>query len=149
MQNLFTRYRTVLLNTYNLKLFDSPCFFTAEWAVLKGVVVSLCLGLVHFLYAQAGESGLLQVDPASYTYHTAQMLICLVTALCVSGALCSLYQRPITAEQFTWISEVHSLLKLPAPVMEMTRLELATYVYRFYELDKVDQDRNHPRRYDR
>lgn len=148
MPNLFTRFRTVMFSPRNLKLIEPPHFLMAEWMALKMVLATLCLGLVHFLYAQAGESGLLQADPASYSYHIAQVFLCLVTATCITGTLYRLYQRKITPEHFAWISDVHSRLKLPAPVMEMSRLELALYVYRFYELDKEDQDRYHPWNYE-
>ncbi|WP_408601495.1 hypothetical protein [Pseudomonas sp. PLMAX] len=144
MPTLFKRYRTVLFYHRNLKLLEPPYFLMAEWMALKMVFATLCLGLVHFLYAQAGESGLLQVAPASYSYHMAQVFMCLLTSLCMSGTLYRLYQRKITPEQYSWITDVHPLLKLPAPVVEMTRLELALYVYRFYELNQADQDRYHP-----
>lgn len=144
MPNLFNRYRTVLLCPRNLKLLEPPHFLMVEWMAFRMAFATLCIGLVHFLYAQAVESGLLQADPASYSYHIGQVFLCIVTATCISGALYRLYQRKITPEQFAWITDVHSRMKLPAPVMEMTRLELALYVYRFYELDKEDQERYHP-----
>lgn len=148
MRNSLSRHLAVIFAPQNsiFRLRQRTPFLDVELGVFHYATILFFTNIVCVLIELSFY--LTQANPPYRDLVGALFLLTGLTVPCLLGVLYKLYNRRITRNQFLWCSEVHTYMGLPAPTVDMRRLELALYDYRFQDLDESIRDRYNPFKYE-